>query len=106
MIMFKMEISSNMHLDIVLETLGWTGSCPPWTRSFHPGLDLVHPGPELVQPQIIFLRFLVNNFCPKFYFSKLLKVLKKYFTNFNSFMHFQVGPEVVQGGPELVQPGI
>ena len=25
--------------------------------------------------------------------------------NVNSFMHFQVGPEVVQGGPDLVQGG-
>ena len=25
--------------------------------------------------------------------------------NANSFMHFQVGPEVVQGGPDLVQGG-
>ena len=49
-IMFKMEISSNLHLDIVLETLGWTRIGPPWTRSFHPGPDLVHPGPEVVQP--------------------------------------------------------
>ena len=26
--------------------------------------------------------------------------------NVNSFMHFQVGPEVVQGGPLLVQPRV
>merc|ERR1719282_1423559 len=68
--------------------------------------EVIHPGPELVQHQNIFLRFLVRNFCQKFYFSKLFKVLKKYFWNINSFMHFQVGPEVVQGGPDLVQPGI
>ena len=70
------------------------------------GLTPVHPGPELVQPQNIFLRFLVRNFCPKFYFSKIFKILKKYFRNINPFMYFQVGPEVVQGGPDLVQPGI
>ena len=57
-------------------------------------------GPELVQPQNIFLRFLVRNFCPKFYFSKLFKVLKKYFRNINSFMHFQVrsGPGWTRSG--------
>ena len=78
----------------------------PGPEVVHPGPDLVHPGPELVQPQNIFLRFLVRNFCPKFYFSKLFKILKKYFRNINPFMYFQVGPEVVQGGPDLVQPGI
>ena len=30
------------------------------------------------------------------YFSKLFKVLKKYFRNINSFMHFQVGPLLVR----------
>ena len=50
----------------------------------------------MAQPKNIFLRFLVRNFCPKFYFSKLFKVLKKYFRNINSFMHFQVGPLLVQ----------
>ena len=32
--------------------------------------------------------------------------MKKYFTNINSFMNFQVGPGEVQGGLDLVQPGI
>ena len=56
---------------------------------------MVHPGPELVQPQNIFLRFLVRNCCPKLYFSKLFKVLKKYFRNIISFKHFQGGPLLV-----------
>ena len=57
-------------------------------------------------PKMIFLRFLLRFFCPKFYVSKLLKVFRKYFMNINSFMNFQVGPEVVQGGPLLVQPRV
>ena len=59
----------------------------------HPGPEVVNPGPDLVHPEL-------------FYFSKLFKVLKKYFRNINSFMLFQVGPEVVQGGPLLVQPRV
>jgi len=35
-----------------------------------------------------------------------MKGLEKYFMNINSFMHFQVGLEVVNGGPLLVQPRV
>ena len=66
---------------------------------------MVHPGPEVVQPQNIFFED-SGFFSQKFYFSKSIEVLKNYFTNINSFMHFQVGPEVVQGRPDLVQPGL
>ena len=31
--------------------------------------------------------------------------MKKYFSNMNSFMHFQVEPEVVHGRPDLVPGG-
>jgi len=43
----------------------------PWV-----GPEVVHPGPELVQPQNIFIRFLVRNFCPKFYFREAIKKLR------------------------------
>ena len=55
-----------------------------------------------------------NGPTPKYFFDisaqdflpKIIEGPEKCFMNFNSFMHFQVGPEVVQGGPDLLQPGI
>ena len=60
----------------VLETLGWTRS-----------------GPILKS----FLRYELRLTSPKFKINKLLKILKKF-----SKKPLQVGPEVVQGGPDLV----
>ena len=51
----------------VLETLEWTRSGPPWTRT----------GPTLK----VFLRFEIWFLCPKFKFSKLLKIQEKKFKN-------------------------
>ena len=44
--------------------------------------------------QNYFLRLLLRFFAQNYI---LVKALKNYFTNINSLMHFQVGPEVVQG---------